>query len=347
MLKTTYYSLILFGISFISIGVLAGTFTPSPAEPGVSAYNLSDVYNKISSSTYEYSTHIFSPTTAPASTFNTLAEIWDAISWKTLTNSGTIDPGFYATTSLEVVEPNLVAGNIKNGVNIFGVAGNCVSPISSLLENLIAYYPLDVDVNDYSGLSKNGANHGATPDTGQISGGYYFDGGSNAISVDSFSGLDGAVGATISSWIKPQLPSDENGRIVTYGSTLFAQQSDCFYCTHKRSLICTVGTAVGGSRTEVTSNPVSLDNWHHVACIYDGSDMKIYVDNMEQTTTVVSSGTGPLSVGDGTFYIGDHDLSYVRTFKGIIDELSIFDKALSETEINLLFNGGSGRSLIH
>ena len=113
------------GLLFTSVGVIAGSFTPSPDSPDSSFFTLSDIRNKITDPDYSYSEHSFSPVTLPASTFTTLTEIWDAISWKTLNNSGTVEAGFYATTSLDIVEPNLLSANIASGTSVFGVEGSC------------------------------------------------------------------------------------------------------------------------------------------------------------------------------------------------------------------------------
>jgi hypothetical protein len=130
MFKQVYH-LIIISTLFLTAFVLAGTFTPNPASPDSSFYTLSDIYNKISSSTFsgvDEGSHSFNPTENPNSTFTTLSSIWDSIQWPSLNNFGTIDAGFYATSSLAEAEPNLIAGNIATGTSVFGVEGSCNGP---------------------------------------------------------------------------------------------------------------------------------------------------------------------------------------------------------------------------
>ena len=125
----------------------AGTFTPAPATPNAGPYTLADIYNQISSSTYAYSAHSFAPAGSPDSngTFLTLSQIWNSIQWKTLNNSGTLDAGLYATSSLADAEPNLVAGNIATGTTIFGITGRCTpapkAPEEIATVNLNSVFP--------------------------------------------------------------------------------------------------------------------------------------------------------------------------------------------------------------
>jgi len=129
--KQTYIS-ILSGIFFIGMSAVAGTFIPSPASPGASPYTLSDIYDRISSNTFSYSTHSFNPATTPDSTGITLTQLWNIIPpHQTLAahglDSGTLDAGIYEATDLTTVEPNLIAANIATGTSIFGVVGTKTS----------------------------------------------------------------------------------------------------------------------------------------------------------------------------------------------------------------------------
>lgn len=88
--------------------------------------------------------------------------------------------------------------------------------------------------------------------------------------------------------------------------------------------------------------------WHHVAGTYDGSFVRLYVDSVE-----VGSGT-PTSITIGYRLSPDNDLiigQYTGTcrqypFKGDIDEVEIFDRALSASEIQRIFNAGSAGKYI-
>lgn len=77
-------------------------------------------------------------------------------------------------------------------------------------------------------------------------------------------------------------------------------------------------------------------SWHHIAGTYDGTNLKLYLDGEEVASATTEDGiiSGPNPVGIGA------DLSYDAqnpnvpdTFKGVIDNVRIYDKALSHDEL--------------
>ncbi|WP_394370581.1 LamG domain-containing protein [Dawidia soli] len=84
-------------------------------------------------------------------------------------------------------------------------------------------------------------------------------------------------------------------------------------------------------------------NWHHVAVVGDGKSVRFYVDGVASgyNTTITSFSMGP-SAND--VLIGatrNAAPGVVLPMHGAIDELHIFDKALSDSEIRLLAAGAS------
>lgn len=77
-------------------------------------------------------------------------------------------------------------------------------------------------------------------------------------------------------------------------------------------------------------------DWHHTAGTYDGSDFKFYLDG--EVDAEVSPGTKP-DTHDNFLFIGGCDIgNYWMT--GVIDEVVLYDRALSEKEINELIEDG-------
>lgn len=73
-------------------------------------------------------------------------------------------------------------------------------------------------------------------------------------------------------------------------------------------------------------------DWHHVAATYDGAIMKLYLDG-----NLMESGnnTGTLQSSTSDVYIGNQNT--IKPFPGIIDEVLMYNYALTETEINQIF----------
>ena len=86
---------------------------------------------------------------------------------------------------------------------------------------------------------------------------------------------------------------------------------------------------------------VTDGDWHHVAGTYDGSDFKLYLDGAVDAQ--VSPGTKPDN-HDNFFVIGGCDIGgYWMT--GVIDEVVLYDRALSEQELNDLIEDGMSVAL--
>ena len=95
----------------------------------------------------------------------------------------------------------------------------------------------------------------------------------------------------------------------------------------------------------VTANSFADNQWHHVVAIYksDGvSTPKIYVDGAEKSGTV--SGNPVTSIGSATGYkfrIGRYSPdAYGFHFKGLIDDVRIYNQPLSSTEVSALYAAG-------
>lgn len=93
-----------------------------------------------------------------------------------------------------------------------------------------------------------------------------------------------------------------------------------------------------GSRENLTkSHPLATGTWYHLVATYDGSEMALYIDGSLKGTKAQSGSLNdfgnPLIEGafspDGTF------------FGGRLDDVRLYDKALSNTEVSNLYNNGS------
>ena len=84
----------------------------------------------------------------------------------------------------------------------------------------------------------------------------------------------------------------------------------------------------------------ALDEWHHVIGRFDGRNINVYVDGEldgTQPTTV------PIGTSTTNMFIGDNPESTGRYWDGLIDEVMVFCRALSEPEVvNLAREGGGG-----
>lgn len=103
-----------------------------------------------------------------------------------------------------------------------------------------------------------------------------------------------------------------------------------------------------GDRILVGSTVLST-GWHHIAATYDGSEsetgLNLYIDGVLDSAVQSESGTytnmtaGALDVKVGSF----SDDSSI--FQDKLDDMRVYDKELSQAEVTLIYNGGSGTEL--
>ncbi|MEK6793739.1 MAG: LamG-like jellyroll fold domain-containing protein [Spirochaetota bacterium] len=78
------------------------------------------------------------------------------------------------------------------------------------------------------------------------------------------------------------------------------------------------------------SSALSMNEWHHAACTYDGASMNIYIDGAPAGTL---PRTGDILPSRADLSIGAFDASGTSGFSGTIDEVGIYARALSADEV--------------
>ena len=173
----------------------------------------------------------------------------------------------------------------------------------------------------------NGTIHGAQWTTGKIDGALSFDGVDDYVDVGNL-GL--STEFTLIGWMyyyvqamdEPIFGSDSPGE-----GTRISLRSNSFE-------VWPDGVA-WEDRGEVAFTPVSAGIWHHLAGVYNGSQIEVFVDGISMGTRACSGALDP----NPNNYIGRHATCnwYID---GLIDEVSIYDRALSAEEIQQYYQDG-------
>ena len=93
---------------------------------------------------------------------------------------------------------------------------------------------------------------------------------------------------------------------------------------------------VGAGNTKVTARSniiLSTDTWYHLVGTYDGADVRVYLDGIEKGNAAQS---GTLSTEATRIALGKFSNNFYVNFDGLIDEVRIYDRALSPAEITAL-----------
>lgn len=142
--------------------------------------------------------------------------------------------------------------------------------------------------------------------------------------------LNASTGFSTTAWIYPT-------GSPTYGEILNKDQNYILRYEPDGRIDCLV-YAAGSFEPRVTSTTAApLNTWTHLACTWDGTSLKLYVNN---GTPVTGTKTGAVSGATTPLYMGQ--ASSGNTFKGNIDEVTVWNKPLSATEVGLLYNSGNG-----
>ncbi len=211
---------------------------------------------------------------------------------------------------------------------------------NTLDAGLVAYYPFNGDAADQSGNGHDGTVLGGlTYETNGIVGGAAVFNGSNAkIQVPHADDLNLDGPFSIACWVKSdgtspasgllakiQSSSPRNGYILA--ANLTAISADIKMNINKN------WPAVKG--TAASTNSVLDSNWHHITATYDEENLTLYLDGQMEAQTAYTNG---LTVNTLPLYIGWDPYGSDRYFNGQMDEVRIYNRVLSESEIQELVN---------
>ena len=95
----------------------------------------------------------------------------------------------------------------------------------------------------------------------------------------------------------------------------------------------------GGISTNVMGTTVAKKNtWYHVAELWDGAFLRLFVNGVQEGTP--ASGSGNVGVTIKDVAIGSESYGGSNFFNGLIDEVRVYNRALSADEIQKLYNAG-------
>lgn len=204
---------------------------------------------------------------------------------------------------------------------------------------VISCWSGDRTTNDALGLNNAAPEGNVTYATGLFGQAFSFDGQSSVVAPDS-SSLDLTNEFTFSAWISPSaLMSDpQYGGLISkvggsgggngYQFGLVGQN------TAPSVLFNEAGQAWPGYLLNTTlPSAVPVNSWTHIAASYDHQTMKLYVNGVVVAQQVIGAHTIVNSASK--FRISGDDNNNVR-FKGLMDEVAVFGRALSDSEISSL-----------
>jgi len=264
------------------------------------------------------------------------ANCWDANSY----DSNGLE---YHTPYYWRIDENHSQGTVKGDVWSFTA---CSEP--DINSGLVALWKFDEGTGTiaYDSAGDNDGNliNGPVWTTGQIGGGLRFDGVNDYVEVP----YDDSIGPgyiTLSAWVRPDIKSRV---MVLIGKSKYSDSSSeqydlvintggTPYSSIKRNSSCAIGQ---GWYPVNSLHNITVGQWHLITSTWDGSVFKIYVDGeLDNSNTSVPPGFIDYCPG-GTLRFGIWWSQGQLPFQGVMDDVRIYNRALTAEEVWQLYQGG-------
>ncbi len=268
-------------------------------------------------------------------------------------DNGNISRGAWQAWNIDLATVNTTLSNITkltlgvegagtsgmilfDDIRLYPKAGEMITPMDPGANGLVGAWSFDEGSGavaaDSSGNNRNGTIVDATWDMGKQGSALNFNGVSSYVNINGFKGIN-AIDAvqqafTISNWIKT---TAGEGEMVTWGTKAGGKKLTWRINENTLRTEHDAGNLRGNT-------PVNDDEWHHVALVVtEGANLRvpatqIYLDGQPDGT--FSGNDAPYELApDLDVRIGMSGPEAGRFFMGLIDEVVLYDRALTDVEL--------------
>ncbi|HVY07504.1 MAG TPA: LamG-like jellyroll fold domain-containing protein [Burkholderiales bacterium] len=226
------------------------------------------------------------------------------------------------------------AGNTANSTSVTVTVAN-----TQANGGLVAAYTFNEGsgstVADVSGNGNNGTIGGATWTTsGKFGNALVFNGSGAQVTVPNSTSLQLTSAMTLEAWVYPTTAP-------TGWRAVIDKNVDGYYLmasTNVGNQPGVGGTWVGGKQATIAPSVLAVNAWTHLATTFDGSMVRFFVNGVQVASQAQATQLAPTT---GTLQIGG-DSYASEFFAGRIDEVRIYNRALSAAEIQADANTAVG-----
>ncbi len=208
-----------------------------------------------------------------------------------------------------------------------------------LQEGLVAYYPFNDNQLDESGSGNNGQSTGGTsvPDRlGNDNAAFQFDGIDDFITVPDDNSLDLTL-FTLSGWmyLNEAVPDGGFYNMFFKGEAGDPANSNYAFSVNSDQNLSMFYEYDAGTNVSITgSTSINIGEWYLFSTTFDGLELKLYINGVEEASI---SQTNLPGTNDAPVFIGTNT-SGTSFVNGILDDLRMFNRALTASEVLELYN---------
>jgi len=187
-------------------------------------------------------------------------------------------------------------------------------------------------VYDLSGNNNHGTIYGATRVQEGFGKALLFDGVDDYVDVPSSPILSGLNTITVEVWVNPTKTTE--GTIVSKHDNYQNKEWQLYINPYTQKYTFQVVDENTDTFSEVAGVAATIGKWTHIVGVYNNGKLQIYCDGVltdsKTTDKIIRVTNAPIRIGNRA--------DNVRYYGGIIDEVLIYNRALSESEIKAIYN---------
>ena len=225
------------------------------------------------------------------------------------------------------------AGNLSAYSNVASATTATTSPA------LVAAFSFNegtgTTVTDSSGNHNNGTIvNGTWTTSGKYGNALVFNGSNAIVTVPDAASLDLTNAMTLEAWVDPSVVNSAWRDLIYKGNDNYYLEG-----TSSSGSVPAVGGTFGGANSNVYGTAaLSANAWTHLAATYDGMTLRLYVNGTQVSS---AARTGSFGASTNPLQIGG-DSIYGQYFNGAIDEVRVYNVALTQAQIQSDMNSPIG-----
>jgi len=287
-------------------------------------------------------------------TFNVNATGTAPLGYQWQVNNGNIGGETNSSLSLVNVQPGQ-SGNMYSVIvsNAFGTTNSTsalltvtsVSVCTPPPSGLVSWWQAESNANDTVGGNNGALLNGASFAAGEVGQAFSLNGGGH-VRIPDAPNLRFTTAMTVEAWVNPANTANNQQIVSKWDAVGGIDQRSyglAIYSDGRAYIGVTSDGSASGNVTLFGTNTVPANQWTHIAGTYDGATLKIYLNGVLDSSMSYSAGIFPGTddMGIGGAVGGEPVGGVIQPFAGLIDEVSVYNRALTPSEIQAIFAAGS------